>query len=462
MLKKLLFTTATALAVVALVEALGAVSLRLTEGSWVGWRTLEARRAALRPEPELRDDSRAARRARQIRGRHDEGVLHPYLGYVLHPSGDASNDLDGSSGAPARESDAVAGEGFKAAAVTAGDALGFPDNRQPLIQRRSADKLLVGVFGGSVANIFVDTVGERFADQLAGLDAYRGRDVSVLSLAAGGYKQPQQLMALNYLLALGGELDLVIVIDGFNEVALPPHELVPHGVSPVYPRSWRTLVAERDPTLLRATGELLVVRRRRQQRALRWSAPLLGQSLFAGSLWASLDRRDGRRLAELETSLRDASLIVESRQMLGPPLPSGVDPVAAMVDVWARSSLQMSSLCEGLGIAYLHVLQPNQYVPGSKPLSDTERRTAFLADHAYRPGVLAGYPLLRRAGAELSQRGVAFLDATDLFSDAAQTLYVDDCCHFNPEGNTLLADAIVDSLRGSGLPAPTTEAAARR
>ena len=33
-----------------------------------------------------------------------------------------------------------------------------------------------------------------------------------------GYKQPQQLMAYNYLLSLGAEFDAVINIDGYNVI----------------------------------------------------------------------------------------------------------------------------------------------------------------------------------------------------------------------------------------------------
>jgi hypothetical protein len=49
----------------------------------------------------------------------------------------------------------------------------------------------------------------------------------VVKATIGGYKQPQQLMALNWFMALGGEFDIVINLDGFNDVALPALENVP-------------------------------------------------------------------------------------------------------------------------------------------------------------------------------------------------------------------------------------------
>ena len=51
-------------------------------------------------------------------------------------------------------------------------------------------------------------------------------------MAHGGWKQPQQLLALSWILALGGELDVLINVDGFNEVALDGVENAERGVFP--------------------------------------------------------------------------------------------------------------------------------------------------------------------------------------------------------------------------------------
>jgi hypothetical protein len=114
----------------------------------------------------------------------------------------------------------------------------------------------------------------------------------------------------------------------------------------------------------------------------------------------------------------------------------------------------MHDLAAARGIAYAHFLQPNQYVPGSKPLSGEERRTGFREDHPYRAVVVEGWPHMRAAGAELRAAGVAFHDLTGLFTERRETLYVDDCCHLNPRGNELLGEAI-----GRALAAQLTESA---
>ena len=58
----------------------------------------------------------------------------------------------------------------------------------------------------------------------------------VYNAAIPGGKQPQQLFLLNYLLLLGYEFDIVINIDGYNEVVFPLAENLPNGLWPHYPR----------------------------------------------------------------------------------------------------------------------------------------------------------------------------------------------------------------------------------
>ena len=43
---------------------------------------------------------------------------------------------------------------------------------------------------------------------------------TICNFGSGGYKQPQQLAALSEALLLGVPLDVVVNIDGYNEVAL--------------------------------------------------------------------------------------------------------------------------------------------------------------------------------------------------------------------------------------------------
>ena len=111
----------------------------------------------------------------------------------------------------------------------------------------------------------------------------------------------------------------------------------------------------------------------------------------------------------------------------------------------------MHLLCQGMGIEYYHFLQPNQYVPDSKPLSAEEVADAWRANHPYRTPALEGYPRLVRYGRRLRRNGIAFHDLTGIFRERPETLYRDTCCHLNQAGNTLLAEAIRRVIDGETL-----------
>jgi hypothetical protein len=123
-----------------------------------------------------------------------------------------------------------------------------------------------------------------------------------------------------------------------------------------------------------------------------------------------------------------------------------------LTDVWRRCSIQMARLCRANGIEYYHFLQPNQYVPGSKPMGAEERAVAFNVNHVYRRGVEIGYPLLIAAGPELNREGVRFVDLTQLFAGDIEPAYVDDCCHLDYRGYAVMARRMAQEIAaGDGL-----------
>ena len=69
-----------------------------------------------------------------------------------------------------------------------------------------------------------------------------------------------------------------------------------------------------------------------------------------------------------------------------------------LASLWKNSSIQLDNLCTANGIRYYHFLQPNLFLTGSKPLTESERHMATYRDDMYRPGVKEGYPLLIREG----------------------------------------------------------------
>lgn len=283
--------------------------------------------------------------------------------------------------------------------------------------------------------------------------AYAGKEFVVANLAVGGYKQPQQLMTLNYLLTLGFEFDVVINVDGFNEVALYPAESVARQVFPIYPRTWyATMNLAPDRELQRLQGVALFAADRVVSRAQAFSDSLLRFSPTANLVWSLGHRRRLREHGEALQAVREFQPAASPYSATGPRVSfqQEADLFGHLASIWSRSSLQMDQLCRANDIRYYHFLQPNQYAPNSKPLSGQERRDAFRNDHPYRNGAKKGYPLLVQEGKRLHQAGVRFVDLTGIFDDRAETLYIDDCCHFNEFGNELVAERVAVAMLSEG------------
>ncbi len=117
---------------------------------------------------------------------------------------------------------------------------------------------------------------------------------------------------------------------------------------------------------------------------------------------------------------------------------------AAIVEGWTEASASMHGICAERGIVFLHVLQPTLHDPGSKTPTPKEIAKGG-ADPAWIEGVERVYPRLREAGKALAARGFPFLDATGVFRDCSEDIYV-DVCHFGRRGNEILADAIAPAL----------------
>jgi len=356
-------------------------------------------------------------------------AIHPYLGFVADPTSPRS---------PVRDS----GGSFRAT------NLGF-FRRTPLVAtEHRPEPIRVGVFGGSAAFLFSLGVGDRLENLLEADDVGASREVVVESYAIPGYKQPQQLFALEYLLLMGERLDLVVNLDGFNEVALPLTENLSQGTAAIFPRSWGHLVGMApSPGALSSAAHLELLRQLRTGAAAVLSSPGLNRSSTSALLWHVIDGALAPRVAESEARMA-SSLVTAGYAARGPDTRDADHDalLADLVAIWKRSSLMMKQICAANHIAYVHALQPNQYVPDSKPLGDAERTVAYRPDKSYRSAVEKGYPLLVAAGEELKAAGVTFVDLTRAFADVAEQVYVDDCCHFNRRGNAILAEKLAPSL----------------
>jgi hypothetical protein len=353
-------------------------------------------------------------------------VIHPYLGWVHNPQVAIPETI------------------FDTEIPV--NSLGFRDDGES-VRQRGPDRYIVGILGGSVAWNVSIAGRETLIEGLGQHPALAGKQIEIVRLAVPGYKQPQQVMALSYVNVLGAEFDAVVNIDGYNEAALTFAENATMNTAVAYPRSWHSrMTSVVDPRSFADAATLLELRARRQTMATRMLGASFNWSPTANLIWLIRDERARSELTDL--GLKVTNIKRESFVHHGPAADFAdqqkVDQ--AIVDLWIRSSMQLQSLCRGSQTTYVHVLQPNQYLVGSKVLSEKEKQTAYIPGQVAGDAVERLYPQLREQAARLTDVGVIFSDQTMLFADIRDTIYSDPYCHYNRAGNEMLAAAIVQEL----------------
>ena len=313
--------------------------------------------------------------------------------------------------------------------------------------RREDGVVLIALLGGSVSR----NVADAFRSALA--DWFRDNGIPlrpvVLVLADYALKQPQQVIQITNTLALGGEYDIIVNLDGYNELIGTRDNYFRDGLSPFYPSKWALL----QQHSLTDAQKLLVSRiytlRQREQRldAIAGARPWRWLALY-GIVNRYLRENAAAQISALNRELA-APAGDYSLQRYGPALAADVDEYdlsRMALRVWYRSSVLLAGLSHDAGAEYYHFHQPNQYVPDSKPLTDRELAVAYdpevVAVDIYRDN----YPLLLRLGDELRQQGINYYDLTQIFADNRETLYRDNCCHFNARGRELLVANMVQRL----------------
>lgn len=382
--------------------------------------------------------------AAPIETREDAGLtavgIHPYFGPTHRPG--IPFDIPVDQREPGSTAPSIPTNNF-----------GFVSASNYPYAKHSPDEYLVGIFGGSVGAWFCQVGSGRLVQQLSTQPALRGRRVVPLCFSHEGYKQPQQLLVLTYFLSIGQQFDLVVNIDGFNEVALSPINeergfdasmpSAPHLEPLINLVNQSTLTPDKLDSLAQIAG----LRRR-----LARLSSTLNATRFA-SVFVALER------VHTFTQTQYAAERVRFSQLpSNPPANSAIHatpPVAvrqgdalfeSVATNWATASAMMQALLTPRGIGYLHVLQPNQYFTARR-FSAEEARVALLAESPFKISVERGYPFLVKALQTAATSGTPHvIDGTRAFDNEPGAVYVDNCCHYTRRGNLVLADLIARSL----------------
>ena len=323
-----------------------------------------------------------------------------------------------------------------------------PEADHPMNQvpppRREDGVVMIALLGGSVgrgvAPAFQSALESWFRDNNNPL-----RPV-VLDLAYNGMKQPQQIMQISNFLALGGEFDIIVNLDGHNELFVSHTNYFVYDVSPFFPLWWQQLVTFTAEDKIKV-GQIAAERERQEGLlATARAAPWRWSALYGIISRYRVERSETRLLAlnrELAAPTGDYSLERQGPQW---DFQDQYDLRLTSLRVWYRGSVMLNDLSRTADAEYYHFLQPNQYVPGSKPLTDEELAVAYDSESGSVITYRHAYPQLLRLGDELRRQGVNYYDLTQIFADNRETLYVDDCCHLNERGYELLADNMARRL----------------
>ena len=400
--KKLVFYALLIALVYLCTELLAFFGYMIWRGSSFSWEATQGKRAEINrsSKAHLEDHDGGPLVSPALDPHLLDEVIHPYLGYVLDPN--IQNGIS-DHGFPAEES-------FTPTAAS---------NHQ---------KIVIGIFGGSFAIGTSHLARSVLLEQIKRIPRFRDKECVVHTIALPGYKQPQQLIALSYFLSLGAHFDIVINLDGFNEVALPASENIPKQVFPFFPRAWFGRVHTlRRPELLAMIGQLALLQEKRKSWALIGSRIPFLYHVLSNVLWEYYDARLARQRSDLQLALTRYEIKSKDRlsYLVTGPSFDYQDEAALYEDltsVWQRSSIQMHRLSGANDVEYFHFL--------------------VLESEPDREGVERGYPLLIEAGKELRQQGIRFHDLTMLFANHDEQLYSDSCCHLNERGYGMIAESI--------------------
>lgn len=293
--------------------------------------------------------------------------------------------------------------------------------------RRQAGTVIIALLGGSVAHAVAPTL--RNAVFRHYLTDGSGTTPIFLDLTNEGYHQPQQAMIVANLLVNGGEFDVIVNLDGHEEIIAP---LINDsaGVYPFYPRRWSGMVVTSDRQLLLGRRQMLLDERDAMLGAS-WAESLYGSPALRLVRRFRLDRVDEQiRQNEREWSAGDIGYDLAKH---GPRVRYETDELqAASVAVWRRSSWLLAAMADMGGVRYTHFLQP-RYTAWTMPAGD-ELMAPIESTELTVATYSESYAALVQAGQALAAEGVEFVDLSELAADGEEPLYENTCCRLTEHG----------------------------
>jgi len=375
-------------------------------------------------------------------GKLTEVRIHPYFGFAGSPGWERQH-------LPVYQ---TFWDGISDVKLNTVNNHGLYSNHDYPFNKTKSNQFIIAIFGGSVAEEFA-LVGQPYLIKaLQASPFFANKEVIILNFSYPGYKQPQQLLLLNYFSAIGQKFDLVVNIDGFNEVALS-NENNRHQVDLSMPQigAMNTLVNLSDQTTLTPRRLEALVAINRDKAVLNQLAAFINQNYLA-SLNFALEKYYAYRFNDYQATVHDFQDIKAGYSEASLLFVKPSDFVLAddvlyqqIADQWATSSMMMYQFLATQHVPYFHFMQPNQYF-SHKKMGEVETKIALNENQPYRAAIMKGYPILQQRFDSLQSIGVHFYSAIEIFDHETRPTYRDDCCHYSKLGTELLAQFVAQAI----------------
>ncbi len=335
---------------------------------------------------------------------------------------------------------------------------GFVSQYDYPFTKQTDNQFIVGLFGGSVGVWFCQVGATRLLENLKRNDFFKKKELVPLCLSHEGYKQPQQLLLLAYFLSIGQKFDLVINIDGFNEVALSAIN-DQRGTDISMPSAVHldplvNLVNQSTLTPAKLESLAEISRDKQQLNALAErinSARLASVHFVLERYYRIVEKRYRAELGnfdKLPSNPSESSIIHVTPSVRVRQGPALFEDVARQ---WMDSSAMMKEMLASRGVGYFHFLQPNRSST-QRSFSDSEAQVALSNESPFKESAEKGYPFLVKALASSPLRNRNAFDGTGIFDAEPAPVYVDNCCHYTLGGNEILADFIARTVLSAPRP----------
>jgi len=332
---------------------------------------------------------------------------------------------------------------------------GFKGKQIPYMPVPGSNEFIVGIFGGSIACAFYKDAVARLTEKLGNHPDLADCTVTVLNFSMGGSKQPESMIAHAYFTAIGQKFDLIINMDGMNDLAgcagnlhqghhmaMPPADITNAFLA-------LTAVPDLDVNSLR-----YFLRLNRYDKLIDFfentDIPLFGQKSLVGFF---RKKRNFHMNQKPKIDIDDNLITIhriEPDSMLGMNDEDFIDRVRQIRKFWFNCVKNMVEVCRGQGTTYVHAIHPSHFFlsrelgKNDKALAESEPALDW-----YRRIVGTGFPLMTEQLQHLSGiwHGAHYCELQEVLEDLDDDMLLDRMGHFKAPVNFAMADKIADFVQ---------------